>query len=291
MPVPETTKEVDEYERVAASDLEQADIMTMLNATSRTFSIPIGRLPDGIRQAITSAYLCMRAIDEIEDHPTLDNVAKTNLLQQVSHIFQAHHYDNQSSIGSMFSDTFESYKVSLHPVTLRIGEWAEHAPRELRPSIWNATASMADRMAFWTRANWRIETQADLDAYTYSVAGAIGLLICETMSWYDGTQMSRHAAIHFGRGLQVTNIARNRLDDLTRGVDFYPRGWNDADVRQYATHWLRLTSDYAQSLPEAPFSYFIKIPLALAEGTLEALARGDTKLSRSEVAHIIGQLS
>jgi phytoene/squalene synthetase len=54
-------------------------------------------------------------------------------------------------------------------------------------------------------------------------------------------------------------------------------------MRNYAAHWLKLTSDYAATLPEAPFSYLIKIPLALAEATLEALAGGHEKLSREQV--------
>ena len=40
----------------------------MLEETSRTFYIPISRLPGGLQQAVGSAYLCLRAIDEIEDH-------------------------------------------------------------------------------------------------------------------------------------------------------------------------------------------------------------------------------
>src|SRR5690606_5804178 len=100
-------------------------------------------------------------------------------------------------------------------------------------SIAGATAAMADRMAGWVAANWQIETQDDLDAYTYSVAGAIGLLMCELFAWHDQTQLDRRHAVQFGRGLQLTNIARNRPDDLARGVDFYPTGWTDKQVRDY----------------------------------------------------------
>ncbi len=107
--------------------------------------------------------------------------------------------------------------------------------------------------------------------------------MCDIMAWYDGTQMDRRHAIHFGRGLQVTNIARNRAEDIQRGADFYPPGWTDTDIRNYAAHWLKLTANYAATLPEAPFSYLIKIPLALAEATLEALAQGHDKLSREQV--------
>ena len=36
-----------------------------LRETSRTFYIPISRLPGGLQDAVGSAYLCMRAIDEV----------------------------------------------------------------------------------------------------------------------------------------------------------------------------------------------------------------------------------
>ena len=50
--------------------------LTILQETSRTFYIPISRLPDRLLEAVASAYLCMRAIDEVEDHPDLDNFSK-----------------------------------------------------------------------------------------------------------------------------------------------------------------------------------------------------------------------
>ena len=55
--------------------------MDFLLSTSRTFFIPISHLPVGLQEAIGSAYLCMRAIDEIEDDPQLPADTKIFLLQ------------------------------------------------------------------------------------------------------------------------------------------------------------------------------------------------------------------
>jgi farnesyl-diphosphate farnesyltransferase len=49
----------------------QKDALDILEATSRTFFIPISRLPPGLLEAVGSGYLCLRAIDEIEDHKEL----------------------------------------------------------------------------------------------------------------------------------------------------------------------------------------------------------------------------
>ncbi len=56
------------------------EAMDVLEETSRTFFIPISRLPYHLKEAVSSAYLCMRAIDEIEDHSQLDNSTKEKLL-------------------------------------------------------------------------------------------------------------------------------------------------------------------------------------------------------------------
>ena len=45
-----------------------SDVTRVLKNTSRTFFIPIARLPARLQETVASAYLSMRAIDEIEDH-------------------------------------------------------------------------------------------------------------------------------------------------------------------------------------------------------------------------------
>ena len=69
-------------------DLRQ-DALQILKETSRTFYIPISIMPSGLQEAVASAYLCMRAIDEIEDHPTLENDSKGIILQNISQTLQA----------------------------------------------------------------------------------------------------------------------------------------------------------------------------------------------------------
>lgn len=259
----------------------------MLEATSRTFYIPISRLPAGLRHATASAYLCMRAIDEIEDHPDLTNASKADLLTRISLAFQAHAYEEGADIQHVLGVIFVECGDALPAVSLELGRWASYAPAEIAPRIWADTASMADRMAHWASVGWRIRHRDDLNAYTYSVAAAVGLLMCDILAWFDRTQLDREQAICFGRGLQVTNIVRNRADDLARGVDFYPPGWTDEHMRGYAAHLLTRTEKYAETLPPKPFSYFIKIPLALAQATLKTLALGQTKLSRDAVMAIV----
>lgn len=262
--------------------------LDLLKATSRTFFIPISLLPSGLQEAVASAYLCMRAIDQIEDHPDLSPVVKAKLLRQISLNLQA---GTESSQESDFATGLADYQDQLDEVTLRIGVWAQLAPDTIAPRIWDATAAMADRMAYWAECNWLIETEADLNRYTFSVAGAVGLMLSDLWAWYDGTKTSRMEAIGFGRGLQAVNILRNHSEDLDRGVNFYPVGWTSDDMQQYARRNLALADAYTDALPKGPALRFCKIPLALAHGTLDALAAGKEKLSRDDVIAIVKALT
>ena len=263
------------------------DALKILQETSRTFYIPISGLPLGLQEAVASGYLCMRAIDEIEDHPGLDNLTKAKLLRTVSLTLQA-------AADGFTVDNLSAALNTHHllpEVTLRVGEWAQLAPESIAPRIWDATAAMADRMAYWASTGWKIHDEADLNRYTFSVAGAVGLLLSDLWAWYDGTQTNRVHAIGFGRGLQAVNFLRNRAEDLTRAVDFFPDGWSAEDIHIFARRNLKLADAYIKSLPVGPALDFCQIPHALAYGTLDALVRGEQKLSRTDVMSLIEQVA
>lgn len=226
--------------------------------------------------------------DEVEDHPELDNPTKARILRQMSADLQSG--VQGVSVGS-FCQRVSKYEDILPEVSLRLGEWALLAPENISPRIWDATAAMADRMAYWSENNWKIHTPDDLNHYTFSVAGAVGILLSDLWAWYDGTQTNRSYAIGFGRGLQVVNILRNQSEDRRRGVSFFPENWTNDKMFLYARQNLQLADKYTQSLGKGPALDFCKIPLALAHGTLEVLSIGKEKLSRSDVMALVEQAS
>ena len=259
------------------------DALDMLGKTSRTFFIPISRLPAGLQDAVMSGYLCLRAIDEVEDHARLDNRTKATLLHSISRTLQT------TFAAGDFTIAFGRYQQELPEVTLCVGDWALLAPPSIAPRVWEATATMADRMAQWADEGWQIRTEADLDRYTFGVAGSVGLLLSDLWAWYNGTQSNRIEAVGFGRGLQAVNILRNHTEDVARGVEFFPRGWRAEDMHAYARRNQALADAYTRALPPGPVLDFCSIPLALAYATLDSLARGDGKLRRSEVIQIVNQ--
>jgi farnesyl-diphosphate farnesyltransferase len=165
------------------------------------------------------------------------------------------------------------------------------APEAVAPRVWEATATMADRMALWAESGWSIGAEADLDRYTFGVAGSVGLLLSDLWAWYNGTQTNRLQAVGFGRGLQAVNIVRNRGDDLARGVDFFPPGWRVEHMLRYARRNLALADAYTRGLPAGPVREFCALPLALAHATLQAVEQGGEKLSRAAVLQLVEQLT
>lgn len=269
---------------VSPANEPHLEALQMLAETSRTFYIPVSRLPPGLLEAVGSAYLCLRAIDEVEDHPDLSAHTRAAILRGISRAL----LEAGDGFGwNHLVDSLNHYAEVLPPVTLRLPEWLQLPPDSIAARVWDATASMADRMARWVDNGFAVHTEADLDNYTFGVAGAVGLLLSDLWAWYDGTPTNRLHAIGFGRGLQAVNILRNRVEDLSRGVDFYPDGWGESEMQIYARRNLGYADDYVRLLRPGPALDFCRIPLALAYATVDALSEGREKLTRNEVNSIV----
>ncbi|WP_096186674.1 squalene/phytoene synthase family protein [Evansella halocellulosilytica] len=261
------------------------DALEMLKETSRTFFIPITYLPEKLKEAVTGAYLCMRAIDEIEDHPDLPAKDKSTLLQSISEVL------NNNVSKENLASLLQPYKNKLPEVSLRLYDWINVCPRESVPDVLGSTATMGKGMAKWVDQDWKIRTKEDLDEYTYYVAGLVGVMLSDLWKWFDDVETNKELAIGFGRGLQSVNILRNREEDLERGgVDFFPDGWEWDDMFSYARENLALADEYLESIDNEKIQHFCEIPLALAHATLDALAEGKEKISRSDVHNIVNQV-
>lgn len=258
--------------------------MELLRATSRTFFVPIVRLPGDLRQAVASGYLCMRAIDEIEDHPSLPAEDKVRLLRQIGQLLHA--AQEEGNVPDL-SGLFRPYGEAIPSVTRLLAQHARLAPDSSVRLIWRSTAEMAVRMAFWVQRGWKIVSEADLDDYTFDVAGRVGLMLNGLWHWYDNTKAHAELAVGFGRGLQAVNILRNRSEDAARGVDFFPERWSLADMERYTRRQLAMGEEYLRQLPDGPALDFCRIPLRLAQATLESLAAGQAKLTRARVEELI----
>lgn len=263
----------------------QKEAMHMLKLTSRTFYIPIKLLKPKLRKTVGAAYLCMRAIDEIEDHETLPAEIKTELLRKTSELLQ-------SKIGF----DREAYAALIKPydqlpeVTVRLADWIEVCPKEITGKVMDSTSIMADGMAKWVQKDFEVKTKEELDEYTYYVAGLVGVMLSDIWKWYDGTETNYELAVGYGRGLQAVNMLRNQDEDAERGVRFLPDGWTRADMFDYARDNLAKADEYMKDLQTKNIVLFCKIPLALAKKTLQAMDEGHEKMTRSEVEATVDEI-
>ncbi|MFB5086679.1 phytoene/squalene synthase family protein [Psychrobacillus sp. PGGUH221] len=255
----------------------QKEAMDMLKKTSRTFYIPITFLDPTLKKAVASAYLCMRAIDEIEDHESLGHNEKQQLLLATSKMLLNDFNPKE------YEELVAPFNNILPEVSIRLGDWLEICPTDLVETVKTYTGEMAEGMAKWVGKNWQVKTKEDLDEYTYYVAGLVGVMLSDLWKWNADIDTDRELAIAYGRGLQAVNILRNKEEDSERGVQFFPEGWTRADMFDYAEGNLAMADKYIKSINRRSILLFCKLPLALAHKTLKALKSGKEKMSRTEV--------
>ncbi|MBD7939493.1 MULTISPECIES: squalene/phytoene synthase family protein [Cytobacillus] len=261
------------------------DVIETLRETSRTFFIPISLLVTELRETVASAYLCMRAIDEIEDHPDLEPAIKSKLLHDIGDALQSAQYSKE-----IFNEMFKPFEYELPEVTLRLYDWISFCPDEIRIKVVESTAIMASGMGDWVDKDWQIQSEADLDQYTYTVAGLVGVMLTDIWKWYDGTEADKELGIGFGRGLQAVNILRNYKEDAERGVSFFPDSYSLDDMFDYAHKNLSLADEYVANIETETIVNFCQIPLSLAHGTLKALVDGREKMTRDEVNETVNKV-
>lgn len=254
------------------------DAMRVLKETSRTFYIPIKLLRTKLRKTVGSAYLCMRAIDEIEDHIELEAMVKQTLLREISQLLSETSFNKEA-----YKSLIAPHVDMLPEVTIRLGDWLDFCPGDMVDLVKAYTSEMAIGMAKWVKRDWHVQTSEDLDEYTYYVAGLVGVMLSDIWKRYDGTQTNRDLAIGYGRGLQAVNVLRNIDEDAERGVQFFPNNWTKEDMFQYAEENLKQADLYMKDIQTKNILLFCKIPLALAKKTLKALKSGHEKMTRQEV--------
>ncbi|QKS70372.1 phytoene/squalene synthase family protein [Paenalkalicoccus suaedae] len=263
----------------------QKEAMSMLKDTSRTFYIPITLLQPTLKKTVASAYLCMRAIDEIEDSEVLLPQTKNYLLRATSSLLNEEQFD-----ATAYQELVAPHKDVLPEVTLRLNDWLSTCPDGIIHKVKEFTSTMATGMADWAEKEWVIRTKEDLDDYTYYVAGLVGVMLSDIWEWHDGTKTDRDLAIAYGRGLQTVNILRNVEEDKERGVSFIPDGWTISQTFDYAEANLALGDEYMKDISTKNILLFCRIPLALAKKTLKALRSGREKMSRAEVEQTVEEI-
>lgn len=213
----------------------------LLRDVSRSFYLTLRVLPKVVREPIGLAYLLARATDTVADTEAvpaefrvaaLDHLRKSILTGTAPPDFSRFHAELPAHSHGNPSEA-ERKLLSHIPAALEVLGRMETADRErIRQVLEIITSGQVldvERFANATAQNLvALATPAELDDYTYRVAGCVGEFwtrICRA-HLFPGDTIDEAAlledAVRFGKGLQLVNILRDLPGDLRLGRCYLP---------------------------------------------------------------------
>lgn len=222
------------------TDSQQFLLTSLLRDVSRSFYLTLKLLPDEIRPKISLAYLLARATDTIADTRLMPREKRLDLLRALHHRFASPQLRGLELPATEWSVLLQLHAPSPETALLtRLDQCFEilatfHADdqRLISDLLQTITSGQLFDLETFPPENERdltaLKTPADLDRYTYLVAGCVGEFwtrLCTAHlpfpdSWRDAKM--EPDAIRFGKGLQLINILRDLPRDLRLGRCYIP---------------------------------------------------------------------
>ena len=207
----------------------------LLQATARSFYLTLRVLPARVRPQIGLAYLLARTTDTIADTELVPLAQRLAALQQLRerilglsseplHFGELARQQGSPAERRLLEKTGDSVALllTLSPADLKL-------VREVLATI--TSGQELDLRRFAAAAAGKIialETAAELDDYTYRVAGCVGEFwtkICRA-HLFPNAKLDEAGfladGIRFGKGLQLVNILRDLPADLKNGRCYLP---------------------------------------------------------------------
>ena len=211
----------------------------ILKQVSRSFYLTLTVLPSNVRDQMGLAYLFARAADTIADTNLIGREERLRYLNQ----FRAQFTDNgvqrkeveaiQSALVAHQTDSAERILLQRLDECLSIYDGFELGDQQrirwLMGVLPDGMIMDLTRFAGESAGHLAaLQTQGELDQYTYYVAGCVGefwtRMVCAhrpAMARWDITQMAA-MGVRFGKGLQLTNIVKDIARDLQNGRCYVP---------------------------------------------------------------------
>jgi len=299
---------------------------------SRTFALTIDALAPPLADQVCVGYLLCRIPDTVEDATHIPPRAQQTLLQTYRESLDpasptsVEAFTRRATQWIPAQPTSDWELVENTPtVVAAFEQFSQRTQEAMRSPICEMTTGMLRFVDRYTNEpGIRIQTPIELRSYCHYVAGTVGELITNLLAKQPLTParetVLRTNAEHFGRLLQLVNIAKDVRDDyVTENNVYVPREWLaaeevphnhviDPDYRSGAVSALSRILDQAQQHLDPAQTYIEKMPLAdgntvvawavpylLAVGTLRelranpaaAFSEEEVKVSREEVQTIM----
>jgi farnesyl-diphosphate farnesyltransferase len=224
----------------------------ILRSVSRSFYLSIRLLPKQLRDPIALAYLLARATDTIADTAEIDADFRLTELARLAALIQGEQLPNGfSGFAARQKNPAERTLMESVPLCL---DWlcaiSPNEQKEIRDVLVRINEGQSldvQRFRDPTRIT-ALQTSADLDRYTYLVAGCVGGFwtnICFLHLPRFATKSREEMVslgIDYGKGLQLINILRDVGADLATGRCYLPAeelasvGLQPNQIREHAAH-------------------------------------------------------
>lgn len=219
--------------------LHQQSLDSVLKRASRAFYLSLWILPTGLKEPIGLAYLLARVADTIAD--TRIYPQKTRMRFLINFREQLFHGQDPDVLKDMTVKLLRIQSLksekrlleSLPAMFTFLEKLPTYQARSVRDIVAKLTlgiefdiVNFPDKEPQDLRA---LQTQEDLDRYTYMVAGCVGefwtqLSIHQTDALKNWDQKKMSAlGVEFGKALQMTNILRDIPGDLKIGRCYLPQ--------------------------------------------------------------------
>lgn len=306
-------------------------LTTLLSRVSRSFYLTLRRLPARVRTQISLAYLLARTSDTIADAEIVSPDQRLAVMGRFRDAIAGHHEVNLelSDLVQGQADAAERELLERSGQTLSMLTALQPTDLKLVQELLGIIISgqEQDLRRFASASSSQIvplESEDDLDDYTYRVAGCVGEFwtkLCRRHLFpeavLDDDEFLRKS-VRFGKGLQLVNILRDLPQDLRQGRCYIPRNslasaplvptdlldpgamprfrtLYDRTIATAEAH-LEVGWEYTQSVPYSQFRVRIAcaLPIQIGLRTLHLLRSGNVldpgerlKVSRQEVRSIL----
>jgi farnesyl-diphosphate farnesyltransferase len=210
----------------------------LLKRVSRSFYLSLAVLPAAVRPVLGIAYLLARAADTIADTRLLPRPVRLLHLAALREELASPQPGRVEAIVAAARDT--QTDLAERELVERLGDCLDAyrgLPIHDRARVQRVLTTIVSGMV-WDLETFpgedahglaALESRAELDRYTYMVAGCVGEFWTEVhiahrprLAHWDPAVMSP-LGVRFGKGLQLTNVLRDIPRDLRSGRCYLPR--------------------------------------------------------------------
>jgi farnesyl-diphosphate farnesyltransferase len=209
-------------------------VKAILQSVSRSFYLTIRFLPRPLREPVSLAYLLARATDTVADTATMPAAERLATLCALAAVIAGEQEFRiiEESLGKFAarqSDPREQRLIeNLHEILewlARIGEQDRLEIREVLSTIVRGQQLDLERFNNPNQVT-TLQTAAELDEYTWLVAGCVGKFWTRLGFQHFPKFANRppnemsELGIDYGKGLQLINVLRDRPTDLANRREY-----------------------------------------------------------------------